>query len=138
MKTILAILLILAMVATLVALIRGIVAFLQATEADLKGEVNMNAVRQNKAMQQRILFQGAAVLIAAVVLPVEITLSTDEAVPAPHPSFLLLLASSCLLLVSSSLTLRREEAARQLASRQANVARRLRWARWERLSAIWG
>jgi hypothetical protein len=65
---------------------------------------------------------AAAVLIAAVVLPVEITLSTNEAVPAPHPSFLLLLASSCLLLVSSSLTLRREEAARRLASRQANVA----------------
>jgi hypothetical protein len=65
---------------------------------------------------------GAAVLIAAVVQPVEITLSTDEAVPAPHPSFLLLLGSSCLLLVSSSLTLRREDAARQLASRQANLA----------------
>ncbi len=65
---------------------------------------------------------AAAVLIAAVVLPVEIALSTDEAVPAPHPSFLLLLASSCLLLLSSSLILRREEAARQVASHPANVA----------------
>ncbi len=65
---------------------------------------------------------AAATLIGAVVLPVEITLSTDEAAPAPHPSFPLLLASSCLLLISSGLTLRREEAARRLASLQANVA----------------
>jgi hypothetical protein len=65
---------------------------------------------------------AALVLIALVALPVEITVSTDEAVPAPHASFLLLLGSSCLLLVSSSLILRRQEAARQLASRQADVA----------------
>jgi hypothetical protein len=65
---------------------------------------------------------AAAALIGAVVLPVEITLSTDEAAPAPHPSFSLLLASSCLLLIGSGLTLRREEASRRLASRQGNVA----------------
>ncbi len=65
---------------------------------------------------------AVGVVIAAVMLPVEITLSYDEPVPAPHPSTSLLLGSSCLLLVGSSLTLRRVEAARQLAHRQADVA----------------
>lgn len=65
---------------------------------------------------------AAGVVIATVMLPVEITLLSDEPAPAPHPWVSLLLGSSCLLLVGSSLTLRRAEAARRLASRQADVA----------------
>jgi hypothetical protein len=61
-------------------------------------------------------------VFVAVVLPVEITLTSEEPISAPHPSASLLLGSSCLLLFSSSLTLRRDEAARQLTSRQADGA----------------
>ncbi len=61
-------------------------------------------------------------MFAAVLLPVEITVTAEEPVAAPHPSASLLLASSCLLLFSSSLTLRRDEAARQLTRRQADGA----------------
>lgn len=65
---------------------------------------------------------AGGLVFAAVVLPVEITLTSEEPVAAPHPSVSLLLGSSCLLLFSSSLTLRRDEAARQLTSRQADGA----------------
>jgi hypothetical protein len=65
---------------------------------------------------------AGGLVFAAVILPVEITLTSEEPVAAPHPSVSLLLGSSCLLLISSSLTLRRDEAARQLTPRQADGA----------------
>ncbi len=65
---------------------------------------------------------AGGLVFAAVVLPVEITLTSEEPAAAPHPSVSLLLGSSCLLLLSSSLSLRRDEAARQLTSRQADGA----------------
>lgn len=69
MNTILIILLVLAMVATLVALIRGIIAFLKTTEADLNGTgPNTSGVRQNKMMRQRIMFQALAVIIVILFL----------------------------------------------------------------------
>lgn len=69
MSTLLLILLILAMIATVGALIRGIVIFLQTTEADLKGDgINANGQRQNKMMQARILFQALAVIIIVLLL----------------------------------------------------------------------
>lgn len=70
MNTFLAILLILAMIATVVALVRGIIAFLKTTEAQLKGEVDGQQAleKQNKMMMNRVIFQGIAVLIIAVLL----------------------------------------------------------------------
>lgn len=65
----LAILLIAAMIATVAALVRGIVVFLQTTEADLKGEgPSSSAVKSNKAMQMRIFFQALAILIVVAIL----------------------------------------------------------------------
>ncbi|WP_221795822.1 twin transmembrane helix small protein [Aquisediminimonas sediminicola] len=69
MNIFLAILLIGAMIATLVALVRGVITFLKTTEADLMGEgVNQNGLKQNKAMQMRILFQGLAIIIIIILL----------------------------------------------------------------------
>ncbi|GAA0738427.1 twin transmembrane helix small protein [Sphingomonas japonica] len=69
MQTFLVILLIAAMLATVVALVRGIVIFLKTTEADLKGEgPSVSATRSNKMMQARILFQAIAVIIVVLLL----------------------------------------------------------------------
>ncbi|MGC6400473.1 twin transmembrane helix small protein [Sphingomonas sp. FW199] len=69
MQTFLIILLVAAMIATLVALIRGIIAFLQTTEAELKGEgPAASSVKSNKMMQARVMFQALAILIVVVIL----------------------------------------------------------------------
>jgi len=69
MQTILVILIILAAIGALVALIRGIIAFLQHTEQDLKGEgISVSGQKQNRMMQQRVMFQALAVLLVAVLL----------------------------------------------------------------------
>lgn len=71
MNTILILLLIAAMIATVVSLIRGIVAFLQSTKLDLEADgdrVTMMQERQNKMMFNRIKFQALAVVIVAVIL----------------------------------------------------------------------
>lgn len=70
MQLFLVLLLIAAMIATVVALIRGIVAFLKVTEAELKGEGGPSAssVKSNKMMQFRIFFQAIAVLIVVVIM----------------------------------------------------------------------
>jgi hypothetical protein len=71
MSTLLVILIAAAAIATLVALIRGIVAFLQATEADLKAGPDgpsVSGVRQNKMMFARIGFQALAVLLCVMLL----------------------------------------------------------------------
>ena len=58
-----------AMVATVVALVRGIIAFLRTTEADLKGGgVNQSGLRQNKMMRMRIAFQAVAVILVILLL----------------------------------------------------------------------
>lgn len=65
------ILLILAMLATVFALVRGIIAFLRTTEADLKSDAagpSQSAIKQNRAMMNRVIFQALAVLIAVVIL----------------------------------------------------------------------
>lgn len=65
------ILLIIAMIATLVALVRGLIAFLKTTEADLmsgEGGPSASSLAQQKAMRNRILFQGIAILIVALML----------------------------------------------------------------------
>lgn len=71
MNTILVIALILAMAATLFALVRGIIAFLQASKEELNapdGTPSASGLKQNKMMINRILFQAAAVIIVAILL----------------------------------------------------------------------
>lgn len=71
MNTILVILLILAMGATLFALIRGIIAFLQATKEELNspdGAPRPSSLKQNRMMMNRILFQAVAVIVVAILL----------------------------------------------------------------------
>jgi uncharacterized membrane protein len=70
MNTFLVLLLIAAMIATLVALVRGIVTFLKTTEEELKNGdgPSASALKSNKMMQFRIFFQALAVLIVVVLL----------------------------------------------------------------------
>ena len=71
MNIVLIIALILAMGATLFALIRGIIAFLQATKEQLnapEGTPSQSSLKQNRMMMNRILFQAAAVIIVAILL----------------------------------------------------------------------
>jgi type VI protein secretion system component VasF len=71
MSIFLIILIALALGGTLFALIKGIIAFLQTTEADLKspdGGVSRSAERQNKAMFMRVGFQAGAVVLVMLLL----------------------------------------------------------------------
>ncbi|MBA3896718.1 MAG: twin transmembrane helix small protein [Sphingomonadaceae bacterium] len=71
MNIFLAILLIFFMIATLVALIRGIVTFLRTTEEELKSGAtgpSLSSRKQNKMMIARIGFQAAAVVIVVLLL----------------------------------------------------------------------
>ena len=69
LHTILVILLILAMIATVVALVRGIVQFLRTSNEDLAGGgPNLSGERQNRMMRARILFQAAAIIIVILLL----------------------------------------------------------------------
>jgi hypothetical protein len=71
MSTFLVILIVLAMAATLFALIKGIVTFLRTTEADLRAGPDGPSVssrQQNKMMSARIAFQAVAVLLVALLL----------------------------------------------------------------------
>ncbi len=64
-------LLVAAMAATVFALIKGIIAFLQTTEADMKSEgdgPSANQLKQQNAMRNRVLFQGIAIVIVALLL----------------------------------------------------------------------
>jgi hypothetical protein len=63
------ILLVAAMIATVVALVRGIISFLQATEADLKGTgPSVAGLKSNKMMQARIFFQALAIVVVVLIL----------------------------------------------------------------------
>lgn len=65
----LAALLIAAMLAVLVVLIRGLVNMAQVTSQDLEGEgPSDRSLRSQKLMQQRILLQGVAIAIIALLL----------------------------------------------------------------------
>ncbi len=71
MNTFLVILIIGFAIATVVALVRGIITFLKTTEEDLKsGNMGPSAssLKQNKMMFARIGFQAAAVLVVALLL----------------------------------------------------------------------
>ena len=71
MNAFLIILLVGAMIATVVMLVRGIIAFLKTTEADLNDETagpSQSALKQNKMMMGRIAFQAVAVIIVVILL----------------------------------------------------------------------
>ena len=58
-----------AVIATVVALVRGIIAFLQTTEADLKGGgISQSGLKQNKMMRMRIAFQAIAIILVILLL----------------------------------------------------------------------
>ena len=68
-KTIFLILILAAMAGTVFWLVRGIVAFLRTSQADLQsGGINQSGLRQNKAMRMRILFQAIAVILVILLL----------------------------------------------------------------------
>jgi hypothetical protein len=70
MNTFLVILLIAAMIATVVALVRGVVSFLQEGSAQVRNGSGPSAasLKSNRMMQQRIFFQALAILIVVVIL----------------------------------------------------------------------
>ena len=70
MQTFLVLLLVAAMIATVVALVRGVVAFLQTASVDVRNGdgPSTSQLKSNRMMQQRILFQAIAVLIVVVLL----------------------------------------------------------------------
>ena len=69
MNTFLVILLVAAMVATVVALVRGIVSFLQAAGAEARGDQpSALALKSNRMMQQRIFFQALAITVVVLLL----------------------------------------------------------------------
>ena len=70
MNTFLSILLVAAMIATVVALVRGVVSFLQEGSAQVRAGEGPSAasLKSNRMMQQRIFFQALAILIVVVIL----------------------------------------------------------------------
>lgn len=71
MNTLLVILLLAAMGATLFMLIKGIVTFLRTTGEELRSDSagpSESSLKQNRAMMGRILFQAVAIIIIALLL----------------------------------------------------------------------
>ena len=70
MNTFLVILLIAAMLATVVALVRGVIAFLQDSHAQVRNGEGPSAasLKSNKMMQMRVFIQALAILIIVVIL----------------------------------------------------------------------
>lgn len=70
MNTFLVILLVAAMIATVVALVRGIISFLQAATAEVHGDGGPTTaqVKSNKMMQMRVFFQALAILVVVLIL----------------------------------------------------------------------
>ncbi len=69
MNTFLVIVIVVLAALTLIALVRGLAAFLMQSKADLEGEgVGQSQLMQNKMMFARIKFQALAILAVAVLL----------------------------------------------------------------------
>lgn len=69
MQVLLILLIALAVIGTVVALLRGILYFVRSNEQDLKNPGrNVSGERQNKMMQARILFQALAVILVVLLL----------------------------------------------------------------------
>jgi hypothetical protein len=68
-NTFLVLLLAAAMIATVVALVRGIVNFMRNADAEVRGDSPpVAAVRSNKLMQARIFFQALAIIVVVLIL----------------------------------------------------------------------
>ncbi|MEL7687472.1 HIG1 domain-containing protein [Citromicrobium bathyomarinum] len=74
MNTILIIALIFLSIMVVVSLVRGIIAFLKTTKVDLENNTSETVtemqIMQNKAMFDRIKYQGLAILVVAILLAV--------------------------------------------------------------------
>jgi hypothetical protein len=71
MNTFLIILLIGAVIGAVVMLVRGLIAFLRTTEADLNSDStgpSQSALKQNKMMTGRVIFQAVAIIIVVLLL----------------------------------------------------------------------
>ncbi len=70
MNTFLVILLVAAMIATVVALVRGVVTFLQESNERVRNGDGPGAMqlKSNRMMQQRIFYQALAILVVVVLL----------------------------------------------------------------------
>jgi hypothetical protein len=71
--TILTILLILAVMGAVVMLVRGIIAFLKTTEADLNNQSvgpSASGLKQNRMMMGRVAFQAIAVVIVILMVAI--------------------------------------------------------------------
>jgi hypothetical protein len=69
MQAFLILLIVLAVIGTVVALIRGVYYFARSNETDLaKPGRNLSGERQNRMMQARILFQALAVILVVLLL----------------------------------------------------------------------
>lgn len=70
MNIFLSILLVAAMIATLVALVRGIISFLQEGTAQVRNGEGPSAasVKSNRMMQQRVFFQALAIMIVVLIM----------------------------------------------------------------------
>lgn len=73
MSTFLTILLIASMIATVVVLVRGLIVFLlasseQAREGTSGDGLNVAAVKSNKMMQYRIMFQAIAIFLVVLIM----------------------------------------------------------------------
>lgn len=74
MKYILIPVIIVLVVMVVVSLVRGIAAFMQSTRTDLEHDFSTGPspmqLKQNQMMFKRILYQGAAVLVVAILLAI--------------------------------------------------------------------
>jgi hypothetical protein len=69
MQAFLILLIVLAVIGTVVALIRGVYYFARSNETDLTNPGrNLSGERQNRMMQARILFQALAVILVVLLL----------------------------------------------------------------------
>ena len=69
-NAVIVILIIVAAVGAVVALVRGVIAFLKTTEQDLKNGTgpSQSSLKQNRMMMMRVTFQAGAVLLVALLL----------------------------------------------------------------------
>lgn len=70
MNIFLILLLVAAMIATVIALVRGVVNFLRNADAEVHGGTSPSAasIRSNKLMQARVFFQALAIIVVVLIL----------------------------------------------------------------------
>lgn len=72
MNTILIIALVVLMIFVVISLVRGLIAFLKTTKLDLESgqaeQIREMQLLQNRMMVKRIMYQGAAIVVVAIIL----------------------------------------------------------------------